>query len=60
MNKDAVYLDYNATTPIRPEVITLMTEIMGTVGNASSVSRAVMLKTLVTRLALSPAATQHK
>ncbi|MEC7029349.1 MAG: cysteine desulfurase family protein [Pseudomonadota bacterium] len=37
MNKDAVYLDYNATTPIRPEVITLMTEIMGTVGNASSV-----------------------
>lgn len=36
-NKDAIYLDYNATTPIRPEVISLMAEIMGTVGNASSV-----------------------
>lgn len=31
------YLDYNATAPIRPEVIELMTKIMGKVGNASSV-----------------------
>jgi cysteine desulfurase len=31
------YLDYNATAPIRPEIITLMTEIMGVPGNASSV-----------------------
>jgi cysteine desulfurase len=32
-----VYLDYNATAPIRPEVLTLVTEVMGNVGNASSV-----------------------
>ena len=32
-----IYLDYNATAPIRPEVIELMCEIMHTVGNASSV-----------------------
>lgn len=32
-----IYLDYNATAPIRPEVLKLVTEIMGTVGNASSV-----------------------
>lgn len=32
-----IYLDYNATAPIRPEVITLVTKIMGEVGNASSV-----------------------
>ena len=32
-----IYLDYNATAPIRPEVIELMCEIMDTVGNASSV-----------------------
>lgn len=35
--KNAVYLDYNATTPIRPEVISLMTEVMAEPGNASSV-----------------------
>ena len=35
MNK--VYLDYNATAPIRPEVLSLVTQIMGEVGNASSV-----------------------
>ncbi|MFP6706992.1 MAG: cysteine desulfurase family protein [Alphaproteobacteria bacterium] len=32
-----IYLDYNATAPMRAEVIALMGEIMGTVGNASSV-----------------------
>lgn len=32
-----IYLDYNATTPLRPEVLALVTEIMGGVGNASSV-----------------------
>ena len=32
-----IYLDYNATAPVRPEVIELMCEIMDTVGNASSV-----------------------
>jgi len=31
------YLDYNATAPIRPEVIALMTKVMSEVGNASSV-----------------------
>lgn len=36
MNK-AVYLDYNATTPLRPEVIALMGEVMAEPGNASSV-----------------------
>lgn len=35
MNK--IYLDYNATAPIRPEVLDLVTTIMGEVGNASSV-----------------------
>lgn len=34
MNK--VYLDHNATTPMRPEVLELITKVMGTVGNASS------------------------
>lgn len=32
-----IYLDYNATAPIRPEVIELVTKIMHEVGNASSV-----------------------
>lgn len=32
-----VYLDHNATTPMRPEVRDLVVEIMGEVGNASSV-----------------------
>lgn len=35
--KGAVYLDYNATTPIRPEVIRLMGEVMAEPGNASSI-----------------------
>ncbi len=33
----SIYLDYNATTPIRPEVLQLVTYIMGEVGNGSSV-----------------------
>lgn len=32
-----IYLDWNATAQIRPEVISLVTQIMGEVGNASSV-----------------------
>jgi len=35
MNK--IYLDYNATALIRPEVLSLVTQVMGDVGNASSV-----------------------
>lgn len=34
---EKIYLDYNATAPLRPEVIELVTKIMGEVGNASSV-----------------------
>jgi cysteine desulfurase len=37
---DPIYLDYNATAPIRPEVIDLVAEIMAIVGNASSVHKA--------------------
>jgi cysteine desulfurase len=33
----AVYLDHNATTPMRPQVIAAMVEVMRVVGNASSV-----------------------
>ena len=35
--KEKIYFDANSTAPIRPEVIHLMSEIMGRVGNASSV-----------------------
>ena len=35
--EDTVYLDYNANTPIKPEVIDLVCEVMHAVGNASSV-----------------------
>ncbi|MEQ9643803.1 MAG: cysteine desulfurase family protein [Alphaproteobacteria bacterium] len=35
-----IYLDYNATAPIRPAVIARVAEVMGTVGNASSVHAA--------------------
>ena len=35
-----LYFDHAATSPIRPEVIALMAEVMGSVGNASSVHRA--------------------
>ena len=34
-----VYLDYNATTPIRPEILSLVAKAMGEVGNSSSVHR---------------------
>lgn len=37
MTKHSVYLDYNATARIRPEVIELITQVMAEVGNASSV-----------------------
>src|SRR5437764_1735569 len=33
----SVYLDYNATAPIRPEALAAMTEALASVGNASSV-----------------------
>src|SRR5258708_16897230 len=32
-----VYLDYNATAPIKPAVVAAMTELLGQVGNPSSV-----------------------
>ena len=32
-----VYLDYNASTPIKPAAVAAMTELLGRVGNASSV-----------------------
>lgn len=35
-----IYLDHNATTPIRPDVIALVTTIMGEVGNAMSTHQA--------------------
>ncbi len=34
---NGIYLDYNATALIRPEILSLVTSIMGEVGNASSV-----------------------
>ena len=37
---DRLYLDYNATAKIRPEVIEALAEAMTTVGNASSVHGA--------------------
>ncbi len=40
MSAERIYLDYNATAPVRPEVIDLVGEIMATVGNASSVHAA--------------------
>lgn len=35
--KQAIYLDYNATAPIRPEVIKVMVEVMEEGGNPSSI-----------------------
>lgn len=35
----SVYLDYNATAPIRPQVIAAVAEAMSLVGNASSIHR---------------------
>ncbi|MEC8086207.1 MAG: aminotransferase class V-fold PLP-dependent enzyme, partial [Pseudomonadota bacterium] len=37
---DRIYLDYNATAKIRPEVIDALANSMSTVGNASSVHTA--------------------
>ncbi|MGI9435103.1 MAG: cysteine desulfurase family protein [Geminicoccaceae bacterium] len=37
---DRTYLDYNATAPVKPEVIALVAETMSAVGNASSVHTA--------------------
>lgn len=34
---DAIYLDYNATAPVRPEVIDAMSKALASVGNPSSV-----------------------
>jgi cysteine desulfurase len=34
---DRIYLDWNATTPLRPEALTVMTAAMDVVGNPSSV-----------------------
>ena len=36
-DNDLIYLDYNATVPIRPEVIKRMAEVMEEGGNPSSV-----------------------
>lgn len=36
----AVYLDYNATAPVRPEAIEAMTRVLGQVGNPSSIHAA--------------------
>lgn len=35
--QDRIYLDYNATTPVKPAVAALVYEVLGTPGNASSV-----------------------
>lgn len=40
MNETAIYLDYNATAPVRPEVIEAVVAVMSAVGNASSVHAA--------------------
>jgi cysteine desulfurase len=34
---EAVYLDHNATTPIKPDVLSLMTNVLAETGNASSI-----------------------
>lgn len=39
MTADAVYLDWNATAPARPEAIEAVARVMAQVGNASSVHR---------------------
>ena len=39
-DKGIIYLDYNATAPIRPEVIEVMVEIMEEGGNPSSIHSA--------------------
>ncbi|MBT5186130.1 MAG: cysteine desulfurase [Kordiimonadaceae bacterium] len=37
LKKEMIYLDYNATAPIRPEVIDVMVDVMNEGGNPSSV-----------------------
>lgn len=37
MTQDPVYLDYNATTPLKPAVRALVCDVLANVGNASSV-----------------------
>jgi cysteine desulfurase len=39
LDKKRAYLDYNATAPLRPEARAAMAEVLGAVGNASSVHR---------------------
>ncbi len=36
----AVYLDYNATAPVRPQAVEAMTRVLGQVGNPSSIHAA--------------------
>lgn len=36
-HRTPAYLDYNATTPVKPAVLDVMVPLLGTVGNASSV-----------------------
>ncbi len=40
MTASRVYLDYNATAPVRPEAVAAMTRVMGHVGNPSSTHAA--------------------
>lgn len=40
MTKSAVYLDYNATAPVRPEAIEATARVLSSVGNPSSVHAA--------------------
>jgi cysteine desulfurase len=39
MMSDAAYLDHNATAPVKPDVVRRMAELLGAVGNPSSVHR---------------------
>lgn len=39
MSKKTIYLDYNATAPLRPEAAAVMRDYLETVGNASSIHR---------------------
>ncbi|MCF6208059.1 MAG: aminotransferase class V-fold PLP-dependent enzyme [Ghiorsea sp.] len=40
LSKEIIYLDYNATVPIRPEVMETMVEVMKEGGNPSSIHKA--------------------
>jgi cysteine desulfurase len=39
MNKSPVYLDYNATAPLRPEVVQVMAEVLSRPSNPSSIHK---------------------